>query len=90
MHHQPPVTLMQSKRAMSIAALNYLSYMMRWKILNKTIIWSVQLSTKATKKEVPFYLEVITVISLGVLFGTIIALGLLGMTLAEYLQQFFN
>jgi hypothetical protein len=46
--------------------------------------------TPVTKKEVPLYLEVITVISLGVLFGTIIALGLLGMTLAEYLQQFFN
>jgi hypothetical protein len=46
--------------------------------------------TPATKKEVPFWLEVITVISLGVLFGTIVALALLGMTLAEYLQQFFN
>lgn len=43
----------------------------------------------ATKKKVPFYLEVITVISLGILFGTMIALGLLGMTLAEYLRQFF-
>lgn len=47
------------------------------------------MQTKVTKKEVPFWLEVITALSLGVLFGTMMALGLLGMTLAEYLQQFF-
>jgi hypothetical protein len=46
--------------------------------------------TPATKKEIPFWLEVLTAISIGVLFGTMMALGLLGMSLAEYLMQFFN
>ena len=48
------------------------------------------MQTKATKKEVSFWLEVVTAISLGVLFGTMMALGLLGMSLAEYVMQFFN
>lgn len=46
------------------------------------------MQTKATKKEVPFWLEVITVLSLGIVLGTMLALMLLGMSLSEYLLQF--
>jgi hypothetical protein len=46
--------------------------------------------TPATNEEIPLWLEIIIAIVIGILLGTLMALGLLGITLAEYLQQFFN